>query len=55
MKDDRVIMITGATSGIGRATAKRFASTSAKIICIGRNRMALAEVKVKSNLPEGPP
>src|SRR5581483_7759972 len=45
MKDDRVIMITGATSGIGRATAKRFASTSAKIICIGRNRMALAEVE----------
>jgi NAD(P)-dependent dehydrogenase (short-subunit alcohol dehydrogenase family) len=45
MKNERVIMITGATSGIGRATAKRFAQPSAKIICIGRNRSALAEVE----------
>ncbi len=45
MKNERVIMITGATSGIGRATAKRFAQTSAKIIGIGRNRSALSEVE----------
>src|ERR1043166_8240718 len=45
MKNERVIMITGATSGIGRATAQRFAQTSAKIICIGRNRSALSEVE----------
>ncbi len=45
MKNERVIMITGATSGIGRATAKRFAQTSATIIGIGRNRSALSEVE----------
>ena len=45
MNDERVIMITGATSGIGRATVRRFAQASAKVICIGRNRSALAEVE----------
>jgi len=45
MNDERVIMITGATSGIGRATVRRFAPASAKVICIGRNRSALADVE----------
>ena len=43
----RVVMITGATSGIGRAVAKRFASTSSQIIAIGRNHSSLEEVEAE--------
>src|SRR5437588_11290043 len=41
---DRVVIITGATSGIGRAVALRFAKASARIVAVGRNRSALEEV-----------
>src|ERR1051326_6237566 len=40
----RVVMVTGATSGIGRAVAKRFASASDHVIAIGRNASALKRV-----------
>ena len=40
-----VAMITGATSGIGRAVAKRFASSAAHTIIVGRDESALAEVE----------
>ncbi len=40
----RVVMVTGATSGIGRAVANRFASASDRIIAIGRNDTELANV-----------
>ncbi len=33
----RVVVITGATSGIGYATAKKYASHGADIVCINRN------------------
>jgi NAD(P)-dependent dehydrogenase (short-subunit alcohol dehydrogenase family) len=39
-----VAMITGATSGIGRAVAKRFAAAGAHVIIIGRDQAALKEV-----------
>ena len=42
--DQIVAMITGATSGIGRAVAKRFASASAQVIIIGRNQSALDQL-----------
>ena len=35
--DDRLVVITGATSGIGRATAMKYASMGANILCINRN------------------
>ena len=41
---DRVVIVTGATSGIGRAVALRFAKASARVVAIGRNRSALEDV-----------
>lgn len=40
----KVVIVTGATSGIGRATARRFAEAGAFIAAVGRNENALAEV-----------
>jgi retinol dehydrogenase 13 len=34
---DKLVVITGATSGIGRVTARKFASKGANLICINRN------------------
>lgn len=44
-RDRRVAMVTGATSGIGRAVAKRFAAAETHTIIIGRNQTALATVQ----------
>ena len=38
------VIITGATSGIGRATAGRFARAGAAILAVGRDRTALTAV-----------
>jgi NAD(P)-dependent dehydrogenase (short-subunit alcohol dehydrogenase family) len=40
----RVVMVTGATSGIGRAVANRFATASDRVIAVGRNALLLEEV-----------
>jgi len=48
MKDKpqpRIVMITGATSGIGRAVAGRFASAADRVVAIGRDAAALDEVQ----------
>src|ERR1700693_935363 len=42
---ERVILVTGATSGIGRAIAGRFAESSARVVALGRNRSGLEEVE----------
>ena len=34
---DRLVVISGATSGIGYHTARKFASHGARLICINRN------------------
>ena len=45
--DSRVIVITGASAGVGRATARAFASRGARIGLIARNAEALANAKAE--------
>ena len=40
----KVVIVTGATSGIGRATAEAFGRERASIAVVGRNEGALADV-----------
>jgi NAD(P)-dependent dehydrogenase (short-subunit alcohol dehydrogenase family) len=41
---DKVVLVTGATSGIGHAVAVKFAEASARVVALGRNQAALSEV-----------
>ncbi|MGH9871368.1 MAG: SDR family oxidoreductase [Pyrinomonadaceae bacterium] len=41
----KVLLITGATSGIGKATALRFAQAGANIAAVGRDETALQELQ----------
>ncbi|WP_067903880.1 SDR family oxidoreductase [Nocardia vaccinii] len=42
MKESRVVVITGASAGIGRATARRFAAEGARVALIARGSAGLA-------------
>ena len=41
----KIVLITGATSGIGLACARKFAANGDKLILTGRNEQRLAEIK----------
>jgi NAD(P)-dependent dehydrogenase (short-subunit alcohol dehydrogenase family) len=41
---NKVVVVTGATSGIGRATSLEFAKAGANVAIVGRNENALAQV-----------
>lgn len=43
--NEKVAIITGATSGIGRATALLFADNGAKVIAVGRNERELGQLR----------
>src|SRR5687768_3960118 len=43
----KVVLVTGATSGIGQAAALKFAAAGADIAAVGRNQEALAELVEK--------
>ena len=40
----KIVLITGATSGIGLACARKFAENGDKLILTGRNEHRLAEI-----------
>jgi NAD(P)-dependent dehydrogenase (short-subunit alcohol dehydrogenase family) len=42
---DKVVIVTGASSGIGRATAKLLAKNKAKVIAVGRNEKELSSLR----------
>ncbi len=42
---NKTLIITGATSGIGKATALRFAEAGANVVGVGRNESALIELE----------
>src|SRR5215216_1677881 len=47
--EGKVVIVTGAASGIGEATARRFSSEGASVALVDRNEMPLA--KVANELP----
>jgi meso-butanediol dehydrogenase / (S,S)-butanediol dehydrogenase / diacetyl reductase len=42
--EDKVVIVTGAASGIGEATARRFSAEGARVVLVDRRREALEEV-----------
>jgi NAD(P)-dependent dehydrogenase (short-subunit alcohol dehydrogenase family) len=44
---DRLVVISGTTSGIGYLTAKKFASNGARLLCINRNEGKSAALKIE--------
>jgi len=51
----KVVMVTGATSGIGHAVALKFATESAQVVALGRNHSALSEVAASIRNAGGEP
>ena len=48
---EKSVIVTGATSGIGRATAEAFGREGARLVLVGRDEEALAEVAAAVSSP----
>ena len=53
MLTGKVAIVTGATSGIGRATASLFASNGARVVAVGRNETELGRLADEARSGEG--
>jgi len=53
MLKDKVAIVTGATSGIGRATAHLFAANGANVIAVGRSEAELGRLRDENRNGEG--
>ncbi|KIH47005.1 hypothetical protein ANCDUO_22939 [Ancylostoma duodenale] len=51
--DGRVVIVTGSSNGIGRATAQRFAREGAMLTICGRDEKALNKLSNASKSPNG--
>ncbi len=49
--DNKVAIITGAGSGIGKSVAKLFADEGANVVCAGRSLVNSSEVKLETIIP----
>lgn len=52
---NKVVFVTGATSGIGHAVAVKFASESARVVALGRDQSALRQVEAAIGNAGGEP
>lgn len=50
--DDRTVLVTGASSGIGEAASARFAAEGARVIAVGRNSARLEDASKRWADPE---
>jgi len=53
--EDKVVIITGASAGIGKDAVKSFAGEGAKVVMIGRREGKLQEAAKELGLQEGKP
>jgi NAD(P)-dependent dehydrogenase (short-subunit alcohol dehydrogenase family) len=50
---DKVVLITGASSGIGRAAALKFAENGAQVVAVGRNEKELSSLRDEAQEKNG--
>ncbi|MES0885147.1 SDR family oxidoreductase [Roseibium sp. SCP14] len=50
IKTSKKVLVTGATSGIGRAVCRKMSSDGHKVLALGRNETALSELQASGNV-----
>ncbi len=51
--EEKVVIVTGASSGIGRATSLLFAKNGARVVAVGRNEKELSSLRDAANSFDG--